>query len=331
MLTISVRNVNEALPLAMLHLSQTESVRAISPRGTPTIEYPTPVSTTYRAPRERVLFNPARHANPFFHLMESLWILDGGEDVAWLAFFNSRMREYSDNGLVFHGAYGYRLRYSFGFDQLTTIRELFAKDIDTRRAVLSIWNPVLDLGTNSKDIPCNDLIFLKVRDNKLHITVCCRSNDVIWGTYGANVVQFSMLQEVMAAMIGVEIGSYTQISDSFHVYPDNPLWQALKNLRVSPDYYADGYVEPYPVVADRDRWFNDLRAFMDIKFGRSMECSNPFFNEVALPVRDAWASFKYTSIDAALKGCDRIAATDWRLACTNWLLTTADNRKPKST
>ena len=50
------------------------------------------------------------------------------------------------------------------------------------------------------------------------MTVCCRSNDIIWGTYGTNAVHFSMLQEYLAARLNAQLGVYRHISDSFHAY-----------------------------------------------------------------------------------------------------------------
>ena len=49
-----------------------------------------------------------------------------------------------------------------------------------------------------EEIPCNTAIYFKVREGKLNMTVSNRSNDVIWGTFGANVVHMSILQEYVA-------------------------------------------------------------------------------------------------------------------------------------
>src|SRR5258708_35739439 len=57
-----------------------------------------PVLISYTHPKERVLFNPVRDANPFFHLYESLWMLAGRNDLKSLAYYCSRMKEFSDDG-----------------------------------------------------------------------------------------------------------------------------------------------------------------------------------------------------------------------------------------
>jgi hypothetical protein len=111
---LRVKNVNEALPLG-LSLLQDRGVVAES-RGLFTKRVPGPVSTVYSNPCERVLFDPIRDANPFFHLIESLWILSGSNRVELPRYFLSTIGAFSDDGVAFHGAYGHRLRNAFGFE-----------------------------------------------------------------------------------------------------------------------------------------------------------------------------------------------------------------------
>lgn len=230
MITLKVRNVNHALPRALAMLR--DDGKRIAPRGQPTLEMSEPVATCYTCPEEMVLFDQQRDANPFFHFFEALWILAGRRDVEFLAHFNKRMADYSDDGSTFHAPYGYRLREGFGFDQIETAIEKLAQSPDTRQVVLSIWDPAQDY-LPSKDIPCNDMLMFKVRDGELRMLVANRSNDAVWGAYGANVVQFSTLQVYMARRLGVPVGTYTQVSDSFHVYTDNPFYQSWAGLHAA--------------------------------------------------------------------------------------------------
>ena len=50
------------------------------------------------------------------------------------------------------------------------------------------------------------------------MSIVNRSNDMIWGAYGANAVHMSMLLEYMAAMTGFQVGIYYQISNNLHAY-----------------------------------------------------------------------------------------------------------------
>lgn len=326
MLNITARNVNEALALGVMHFADRNNgaIRVIAPRGQTTLEHKSPVCTQYLAPMERVLFSEARDANPFFHLMEALWILAGRQDVAWLAQFNKNIASFSDNGVVFHAPYGYRLRYHFGIDQLEQVIYKLQDDPDTRQAVLQIWDGRVDLTAKSKDIPCNDLVMLKVRDGRLNATVACRSNDMIWGAYGANAVQFSVLQEFIARAIGVDVGTYHQVSDSFHVYIDNPKWEPLQRERGMHylDLYADGAVRPYPLMtnADWQSWLTDLQLFITSnKDPENRSYQHHFFRDVAVPVHMTWMRWKQDGAEEALKTADFIAASDWRAACKMWL------------
>jgi thymidylate synthase len=127
-----------------------------------------PVTVTYTHPRERVLFNAVRDANPFFHLYESLWMLAGRNDVAPLAYYNSKMKDFSDDGRTFNGAYGYRWRrheiqhLAFSpdnYDQLDILVSHLKADPNSRRAVLQMWNvedDLLKIGKTGNRIRCPD-------------------------------------------------------------------------------------------------------------------------------------------------------------------------------
>lgn len=326
---IRVANVNGAFAWLMSEASTIEKEWLdISPRGLRTMEHRGPIVTEYTRPNERVLFHPIRDANPFFHFMESLWILNGQRDVATLSKYNSNISSFSDDGISFHAAYGYRLRHEFRMDQILHVVALLKKDPSTRRAVMAIWNPELDLGANSKDLPCNDLIMFKLREGTLDMTVSCRSNDAIWGAYGANAVQFSMLQEFVASAVGARVGTYRQVSDSFHIYTDNPTW---KSIRDRPLYQADPYytgeVAPFPIMLGTDHvnWLGALSIFMN---NGTLVNYVPFFEQVAVPIRQAWEMYKNVSpalsknarIYRAVAIVEMCAATDWRRACIEWLM-----------
>lgn len=318
MYVIQARNVNDALAKGK-RLIEAHGVEKPSRYG-PTVEADHPVTTVYAKPRERVLFDARRDANPFFHFMESLWILAGRDDVEWLAQFNARMREFSDDGTTFHGAYGKRLRdmpdrCGEDGDQIRQAIDALTLNPDDRRVVLQIWNSDLDLGTQSKDIPCNDLIMLKVRNNRLHMTVCCRSNDMIWGAYGANAVQFSMIQEYIADRIGAFVGTYYQVSDSFHVYEATAdKIGHIAGPGVCP--YGTGKVSPYPLDANHPAWDHDLHCFMDEDH---LSLCTPFFQFVAVPLFQSWKAYKNKQPNAARQFAALCRASDWGLACGEWL------------
>ncbi|KKK83371.1 hypothetical protein LCGC14_2794040, partial [marine sediment metagenome] len=142
---LDVRNVNEALPKMLQHLE--ERGERTSSRAGEVIVAPTPVTTVYRKPMERVLFSPLRDANPFFHLIEALWMLAGKRDVATLTHYVRRMSDFSDDGITFHGAYGYRWRNHFFHDQIEVVLELLKSKPHSRRAVIQMWDNPIDLSS----------------------------------------------------------------------------------------------------------------------------------------------------------------------------------------
>ena len=174
------------------------------------------VITEIRYPEQRVHIVPGREWNPFLALSECLWLLAERNDVATLYPYNKRILEYSDDGKTLYGAYGYRIK-----DQIEPLIKRLQRDSNDRRAVLSIWRPE-DLTANTKDAPCNDVIMFKLRNNELHMTVFCRSNDLHFGLYAVNLPVFSFLQEYIAARLNVAMGTQTHISNSLHIYTKGP-------------------------------------------------------------------------------------------------------------
>lgn len=332
---ITAQNVQDALYQGMSYLAR-HGVERDSRNG-PVLLSPQPVTTLYANPRERVLFWPARDANPFFHLFESLWMLGGRRDVKSVTHYVRRMRDFSDNGETFYGAYGWRWRWQFGHDQIPVIIDRLRSNPDDRRSVLAMWS-AMDLGHETKDLPCNTHVYLtRDLDGRLDMTVCCRSNDVIWGAYGANAVHFSMLQEYMAAGIGCEVGHYWQMSNNYHAYRStfDPLREARREEQRDPmnrqrqRRYGDGDdIEPYPLVSiPLEDWDVELHGFLA---GGSHHFRDPFFRHVAVPVRSAYNLFREGRLPDAINECRAVAANDWRVACREWLDRRLQRRMEKS-
>jgi thymidylate synthase len=263
MRVIRAKNVQAALKEATKVL-RNETIKRNSRNGV-VFRHPELVTTVYESPCERVLFWPQRDANPFLHLYESLWMLDGRNDIAPLLKFTKQFAEYSDDGITQHGAYGFRWRKHFGKDQLVSIIGRLRGIEDDRRSVLDIWDATEDLDRNGKDVPCNLSVTFEVLDGRLNMAVFCRSNDIIWGAYGANAVHFSMLQEYMAMKIGVAVGIYTQISANWHAY-EGELLNRVKDLWKENGYNS---IDPYitrdfvPMPSDVDEVIPLLLHFVD--------------------------------------------------------------------
>src|SRR5699024_7512038 len=117
-------------------------------------------------------------------------------------------------------------------DQLdAVVRELRANPT-SRRAVLGIWDPLMDARRANegpwKDIPCNDFISFQSRLGELHAHVFVRSNDLVWGWSGINAFEWSVLQEVIAGILGIEVGTLTFSISSLHAYDRH--WSKLRKI-----------------------------------------------------------------------------------------------------
>lgn len=352
---IFARNVNDAYSRG-INLLLADG-RLQPSRAGNVLVYPTPVTTVYSNPMERVLFDTKRDANPFFHLFEALWMLAGRNDGVWLDQFVKDFSErFGEKGGTIHGAYGHRWRQALGFDQLDVIVNKLKTNFDDRQAVLQMWDAVPnrglsryarqgagyqgqdDLQGNWKDRPCNTQVYFRVRSEadptgdtitkpSLDITVCCRSNDAVWGAYGANAVHFSVLQEYLAARIGVAVGRYYQISNNFHIYENMVDKIGYPEIQQP---YANLLAEPmvmWPAEFD-----NDLRTFMTWTsweashsieaFGGPDEYANPWFSNTAEPLFAAAKRWRKKQRGAALKIVSDSSfemAPDWRAAASAWM------------
>lgn len=363
---LTVRNINDAFPIVIDRFLEPTGMNhyIIDSRNGPVWKLKTPLTITYLKPWERVLFNPIRDCNPFFHLAEAMWMLAGRNDVAFLDHFNKQMKTYSDDGKTFRGAYGYRWigmycsEKSYGkIHQLNAIIRHLKEYPDSRRAVLSMWglDDLLDVyhwtnqnktytsvrrGGTPKDIPCNTHAYLQIGPEGLEITVCNRSNDIIWGMLGANIVHFSFLQEYLANAIGVARGPLHQFTTNAHLYTNKYPREKLQEMlavKHNRDPYMDGILDdtPWPQVcnvfkndeeaSDERIPFTDtirvfLKDYMDKKINpETVADYNPFIDGVIFPAFLAWDAKLAHKYQEAHYHVNRIKAPDWRCACREWI------------
>lgn len=393
---LEFRNVNDAFRYLVTEFGvRSPKIAQSSSRVGDVLYITEPVTITYTHPRERVLFNQARDANPFFHVYEALWMLAGRNDIQGPAYYAPNYRQCVQDGdcPTANGAYGYRWRHArcdsaedteiseaylrwpkgLEIDQLKVIIEHLKTNPTSRRAVLQIWNvedDLLKIGsictgddpskpkycmapTGSKDVCCNTHAYFSLREvikelradgwseqgeaiygKVLDMTVCNRSNDLIWGMLGANVVHFSMLQEYLAACLGVDIGVYNQFTNNLHVYTE----------RFKPkEWLEDGYSRQGASVVYDSAFTRDGTSFRDIKlvplvknpamFDREVqefaerhkqdalagEYTEPFLRDVAQPMCIAFHHYKHKDFGNALSAAEHIQADDWHIAATSWL------------
>lgn len=215
------QNVNEALP-RLLHELQTEGDEVGSRAGR-TMEL-THIGITLEQPWQREVLTPGRKPSLAAQIAETMWVLSGRDDMDFLSNYLPRAKDFSDDGKTWRAGYGKRLRAwprrdgsDDVIDQLAyVVRTLEASSL-SRQAVMSIWDPQIDTAPG-KDIPCNDWISFSNRKGRLDMHVALRSNDVIWGWSGINAFEWSTMLEVVAGILGVQVGALHFSTTSFHLY-----------------------------------------------------------------------------------------------------------------
>lgn len=288
-------------------------------RNGPVVTMQEPTELILYDPTKRVLFDPRRDANPFFHVMETVWMFAGEQKVDWLEQFNRGYRQYAeDNGYVW-GAYGARwLAHYSGYNgenplnQINAVIRILKSDPTSRRAVIAMWDPDCDLEATKRDLPCNTHIYFRVVNGRLDMTVCNRSNDMVWGALGANIVHMTYLHELVARGSGYAIGTYRVLSNNLHVYKDREDVRKLWNTSVPVDEYRNG-VKPYPLLQDGETVDDLLDDCVSMLDPSKKTFGTHWVAEVAWPMHQA-----YLDKSRRQEWIDKIAADDWRVACREW-------------
>ena len=224
------------------------------PRGYFTKELPQ--QTIMVDMRRPVLTIPERKLNYRFMAAEAYWILSGDNKVETIAPYNSRIADFSDDGVVFFGAYGPKI-----INQLPYVVAKLKDDPMSRQAGINIWRESPPL---TKDVPCTVSMFFSIRDNKINNHVFMRSSDA-WLGVPYDVFNFSMVAHLVCALInqgrGVEYepGTLYLTMASSHLYQRN-FEEALSCLKSCTEVTQ----LPTPKVLWQDpmacvEWLKELR------------------------------------------------------------------------
>lgn len=118
--------------------------------------------------------------------------------------------------------YGQRLRSWFGKDQIQQVINKLGNDIDSARAVMSLWDASKD---DNDSPPCLNHIWVRIVDHQLSLTATFRSNDM-FSAWPANAMGLRALQKHICDTINqnydhnLQIGPLITISQSAHIYDD---------------------------------------------------------------------------------------------------------------
>jgi thymidylate synthase len=157
---------------------------------------------------------------------EFLWYFMGRNDVDYISKYAKFWQSIQNEDGTVNSSYGYLLfnnKNDHGLTQYQWALESLVKDMDSRQAVLHFNLPIHQRHSN-KDFVCTMYGIFQIRENRLNFTVHMRSNDVILGL-PTDIAFFATLQSQMlshlrahGAYTDLELGTYTHIANSFHIY-----------------------------------------------------------------------------------------------------------------
>lgn len=218
----------------LIEYLQREGVKS-SPRGIETREM-LDAHLVLRDPQDRLIFDPGRRMNIGFAIADWLQIMIGDDTIEFLEHFVSGITEFADpkNKEKVGGAYGPRLKQP-EFSQIEDVINRLKADPFSRQAVISIYDGAVDLQAKAHVVPCTLSLQFLIRDDKLHAIASMRSNDVVWGlTY--DIFNFTMIQEYIAAKLGLSMGDYRHHAGSLHLYVERDK-KLIKRLGQHPRIY----------------------------------------------------------------------------------------------
>tara|TARA_B100001093_G_scaffold406689_1_gene395190 strand:+ start:650 stop:1552 length:903 start_codon:yes stop_codon:yes gene_type:complete len=122
--------------------------------------------------------------------------------------------KYGDLGPV----YGKQWRDFEGIDQLNQVVEDLKNNPNSRRHIVSAWNPKeIPIMIKSGLPPCHTLFQFYVSDGKLSCQLYQRSADVFLGV-PYNIASYALLTYMMASVTNLEVGEFIHSLGDTHIY-----------------------------------------------------------------------------------------------------------------
>lgn len=163
-----------------------------------------------------IITNKGKKASLKYLLAENIWYAAGSNSKDFIGKFASKWLTISDDNKTNNSAYGYIMQYKFNFNQINKIIELLKKDQNSRRACI-ILNDANENVDKTLDEQCTMFLQFVIRNDLLHLTVCMRSNDIIYGL-PYDVPAFIAVQKYIANKLSLRCGNYTHFATSLHCY-----------------------------------------------------------------------------------------------------------------
>jgi thymidylate synthase len=165
-----------------------------------------------------VIDDPSKDFKKPIEVMSSFdkWVYPSLEEIEQIIFTKQASATYG------HATYGPRLfNYGNVLNQIDDfIIPLLKSNPTSRRALVCVYDPLLDSKLTTKEIISLTNIYFKIQEGKLHLTFFIRSNDYFIG-WQTSLFQMHTIQKYVAEKLGIPTGSITTISTSAHIFKDN--------------------------------------------------------------------------------------------------------------
>ena len=169
-------------------------------------------------------------------IYELLWFLRGDTNVKYLQEHGVRIwNEWADENGDLGPVYGHQWRswpdYNGGtIDQIQNVLDMIRQHPDSRRMVVSAWNPA-EVEQMALP-PCHCLFQFYVADGRLSLQLYQRSADTFLGV-PFNIASYALLLQMMAQVTGLKLGEFIHTTGDTHLYL-NHLDQARLQLTRTP-------------------------------------------------------------------------------------------------
>ena len=163
------------------------------------------------------VLNPDRKFNLEYAEAEWQWYLSGDPSIDKLGEINGSIppiwEKMADSDRKVRSNYGWQWERNHQLDKVVA---MLKSNPETRQAVISIYDGK-EISTYRKDTPCTYAVQFTVLDNKLHMAVLMRSND-LWFGFCNDQYCFASLQELVADRLSIELGTYYHFAHNLHLY-----------------------------------------------------------------------------------------------------------------
>jgi len=166
-------------------------------------------------PMWNTIYNEERKWNPKYAAREWEWYLSGDPSGVEISKYAPMWKNMMDEDGNVRSNYGWQWKRN---NQLSKIVDLIRDNPNTRKATISIYDGK-EIDTYSNDTPCTYAVQFTILDGKLNMAVLMRSND-LWYGFCNDQYCFSMLQQMIADFLSIEVGTYYHFAHNLHLYND---------------------------------------------------------------------------------------------------------------